>query len=301
MSLYDLIIIGAGPAGIAAAIYAARKRIDFIVITEDIGGQAAYSANVENYLGYQFISGVDLISKFEEHIKKYNVEVKENEKVIEINKEKDIIIVKTNKDIYKSKTLIIASGKRSKELRIPGEKEFKNKGVSYCATCDAPLFEGKNVAVIGGGNSAFDAVLQLAKIANKIYLITNISYFTADAIMQEKVSAINNVSMLKNTQVLEILGDRLVNGIKIKRENREEVINVEGVFIEIGLLPNSDFAVGVDKNKNGEIIINSKNETNIEGIFAAGDVTNIRDKQIIIAAGEGAKATLSVFEYLSKK
>jgi len=301
MSLYDLIIIGAGPAGIAAAIYAARKRIDFIVITEDIGGQAAYSANVENYLGYQFISGVDLISKFEEHIKKYNVEVKENEKVIEINKEKDIIIVKTNKDIYKSKTLIIASSKRSKELRIPGEKEFKNKGVSYCATCDAPLFEGKNVAVIGGGNSAFDAVLQLAKIANKIYLITNISYFTADAIMQEKVSAINNVSMLKNTQVLEILGDRLVNGIKIKRENREEVINVEGVFIEIGLLPNSDFAVGVDKNKNGEIIINSKNETNIEGIFAAGDVTNIRDKQIIIAAGEGAKATLSVFEYLSKK
>jgi alkyl hydroperoxide reductase subunit F len=296
--MYDLIIIGAGPAGITASVYAARKKINLLVISKDIGGQAAWSGDIENYTGYQFITGPELASKFEEHMRKYDIPLKENEEVKEVTKKVNVISVTTDKADYQAKTVIIASGKRSRELNVPGEKEFKNKGLTYCATCDGPLFSGKDVAVIGGGNSALDATLQLINIARKIHLINITPQLGGDVIMKEKVETNKKVSIFNNAEVVAIFGDKMVKGIKISRQGTEEALTVAGVFVEIGLIPNSDFTK-VEKNKLGEIKINSHNETNVEGIFAAGDVTDVPEKQIVIAAGEGSKATLSAFRYLA--
>jgi len=270
--MYDLIIVGAGPAGITAAIYAVRKRIESLIITTDIGGQTALSGDVENYTGYQFITGPELVLKFEEHLRKFNIVLKENEAVREIAKAPGgTIQVKTAKGLYEAKSIIIASGKRSRELNVPGEKEFKNKGLTYCATCDGPLFSGKDVAIIGGGNSALDAAIQLMKIANKVYIINIAPALTGDAVMREAVQGSDKVSIFNNTRVEEVLGERMVNAIRIKKEDKDDL---------------------------GEIMVNSRNETNIPGIFAAGDVTDVPEKQIVIAAGEGAKAALGVFKYL---
>ena len=296
--MYDLIIIGAGPAGITAAIYAVRKRIESLIITTDIGGQTALSGDVENYTGYQFITGPELVLKFEEHLRKFNIALKENEAVREIVKAGGTIQVKTDKGLYEAKSIIIASGKRSRELNVPGEKEFKNKGLTYCATCDGPLFSRKDVAIIGGGNSALDAALQLMRIANKVYIINIAPELTGDAVMREAVQGSDKVSVFNSAKVEEVLGERMVNAIRIKKEDQENLLTVQGVFVEIGLIPNSDFIPGINKNNSGEIIVNSRNETNIPGIFAAGDVTDVPEKQIVIAAGEGAKAALSVFKYL---
>jgi len=296
--IYDLIIIGAGPAGITAAVYAARKKMDILVITKDIGGQASWSGDIQNYTGYQFISGPELAIKFEEHMRKFNFEIKENEEVKELIFRKGTFLVKTDKDSYQTKTAIVASGKRSRELGVPGEQEFKNKGLTYCATCDGPLFAERDVAVIGGGNSALDAALQLIKIANHIYIINFTDNLTGDGIMQEKIRANNKVSIFNNSRVKEILGDSFVQAIKIEEGKKEKILDVQGIFVEIGLIPNSEFTSNLEKNERKEIIVNQRNETNIPGVFAAGDVTDVPEKQIIIAAGEGAKAVLSVFRYL---
>ncbi|TFB08465.1 thioredoxin-disulfide reductase [Candidatus Atribacteria bacterium MT.SAG.1] len=299
--MYDLVIIGAGPAGITAAVYAARKKMDPLVITKDIGGQASLSGDIQNYTGYQFITGPELAIKFEEHMRKFNFEIKENEEVKELISKKGTFSVKTDKDNYQAKTVIVASGKRSRELGVSGEREFRNKGLTYCATCDGPLFAGRDVAVIGGGNSALDAVLQLTKIANKIYVINITDNLTGDGIMQEKIRADKKVFIFNNSRVKEILGDSFVQAIKIEEDKEEKVLDVQGIFVEIGLIPNSEFASDLEKNERKEIIVNQRNETNVPGIFAAGDVTNVPEKQIIIAAGEGAKAVLSTFRYLSTK
>jgi len=299
--MYDLIIVGAGPAGITAAIYAARKRLNFLVITKDVGGQAALSADVENYTGYQYITGFELAKKFEEHIREFKIEVKEGEEVVGVKKKGEVIQVKTDKGAYESRALIIATGARPRALNVPGEREFKNRGVTYCATCDAPLFADMDVAVIGGGNSALDATLQLMKIARKIYLINKNPRFRGDEVMIEKVEASDKVTILYNTNTLEILGDKMVTGIRIEREGKREILTVRGVFIEIGYISNSDLVAGlVKRNERGEIVVDDHNRTNVQGIFAAGDVTSVPQKQIIIAAGEGAKAALSAHEYLAR-
>ncbi|HTZ10911.1 MAG TPA: FAD-dependent oxidoreductase [Candidatus Margulisiibacteriota bacterium] len=296
----DLIIIGAGPAGITAGVYAARKKLDLLVISKDIGGQAALSGDVENYTGYQFITGLELAAKFEEHMRKYGIQVRESEVVIEIKKSKETVSVTTDKGEYGARTVIIASGKKARELNVPGEKEYKNRGLTYCATCDGPLFASKDIAVIGGGNSALDAVMQLMRIAGKVYLINDTASLRGDAVMREKIEEAKNVVILNNSRVKAILGEKMVNGIMIKREGRDETLAVKGVFVEIGLEPNSGFAPQIEKNSLGEIKINCRNETNIAGIFAAGDVTDVPEKQIIIAAGEGSKAALSAFRYLAE-
>ncbi|MHB8155691.1 MAG: NAD(P)/FAD-dependent oxidoreductase [Candidatus Omnitrophota bacterium] len=301
MPIYDLIIIGAGPAGITASVYAARKQLDFLVISLDIGGQAAWSGDIENYTGYQFITGPELAQKFQEHMRKYDIALKENEEVLEVKKSGEIILVKTNKADYQSRSAIIASGKKSKELGVTGEKEFKNRGLTYCATCDGPLFTGRDVAVIGGGNSALDAALGLTKIAKQVYIINNTVELGGDAIMRQKLKSATNVVILNNSKVLSVLGDKFVSSIKIKNSDQEKELAVQGVFVEIGLTPNVAFAKDVEKNQNNEIKINLRNESSIPGIFAAGDVTDVLEKQIIIAAGEGSKAALSVFHYLSRK
>ena len=296
--VYDLIIIGAGPAGITASVYAARKRMNFLVISRDIGGQTAWSGDIENYTGYQFVSGPELTAKFEEHMRKYKVELREDEEVLALEKEDNIVVVKTDKGSYQARTVIIASGKKSRELGVPGEEEFKNRGLTYCATCDGPLFAGKDVAVIGGGNSALDAAIQLIKIAGRIYIINAAPELTGDSIMQEQVRENEKVSIFNNTRVSAVVGDKLVSAIKIKTGDKEQALNVQGVFVEIGLIPNSGFAKEIKKNEQGEIEVDNYNRTNISGIFAAGDVTDVPEKQIIIAAGEGSKAALSAFRYL---
>jgi len=301
MPIYDLIIIGAGPAGITASVYAARKKLNFLVITLDIGGQAAWSGDIENYTGYQFITGPELAAKFEEHMRKYGIALKENEGATALEKLGEIISVKTNKGEYQARSVIIASGKKSRELGVPGEKEFKNRGLTYCATCDGPLFADKEVAVIGGGNSALDAALQLIKIAKRVYIINNTGQLTGDEIMRQKVEAAGNVTILNNSQVTAVTGDKFVSAIKIKDNAGVKELAVQGVFVEIGLIPNVIFAEQVEKNERGEIKIDPANQTNIPGIFAAGDVTDVQEKQIIIAAGEGSKAALSAFRYLAHK
>lgn len=296
----DLIIIGAGPAGITSAVYAARKKLDTLVVTRDIGGQAAWSADIENYTGYQFISGPELARKFEEHLRTYDLKLKEGESASRIIKEGHEITVITEKASYRSRSLIVASGKRSRELGVPGEKEFKNKGLTYCATCDGPLFQGKDVAVIGGGNSALDAALQLIKIARSVFIVNMTDSLGGDAVMRDKVLSGGNVTVFNNSEVEAISGEKFVSAIRIKRQGKYEDLAVQGVFVEIGLVPNSDFAVPLEKNEIGEIKVNNRNETNIPAIFAAGDVTDVPEKQIIIAAGEGAKASLSAFRYLAR-
>lgn len=298
--MYDLIIIGAGPAGISAAVYAGRKKINTLVITKDIGGQAAWSGDIENYTGYQFISGPDLVEKFEEHLRKYNIVLKENEAVQSVEKQGDRIKVKTAKAEYESRTVIIACGKRSRELNVPGEKEFKNKGLTYCVTCDGPLFSGKDVAVIGGGNSALDAALQLVKIAKKVYIINNAAQLSGDEIMLEKLNSDAKAVILNDSRVLEVKGDKFVTGLRIKQQDKEQELALQGIFVEIGLLPNSGIIPQAVKNDSAEIKVNCANETSIPAVFAAGDVTDVPEKQIIIAAGEGAKAALSAFRYLSR-
>ena len=299
--MYDLIIIGAGPAGITASVYAARKRMNLLVLAKDIGGQAAWSGDIENYTGYQFITGAELTTKLEEHIRKYNIALKEGEGVTEIKKTNDTVYIKTDKNNYEARAAIIASGKKSRELGVPGENKFKNRGVGYCVTCDGPFFAEKDVAVIGGGNSALDAALQLIKIARQVYLINMNSELAGDLVIQEKVKNAKNMVILNNTRVTEIIGDKFVKQIKIDKEGKIELLNVEGVFIEIGLIPNSEFASEIERNSLGEIKVNCRNETSVPAIFAAGDVTDVPEKQIIIAAGEGAKASLSAFRYLSKQ
>jgi len=296
--MYDLIIVGAGPAGITAAVYAARKRINLLVISKDIGGQAAWSGDIENYTGYQFITGPELAAKFEEHMRKFGIALKEQETVALVARSGEKVLVKTDKAEYAAASVIIASGKRTRELGVPGEKEFKNHGLTYCATCDGPLFSGKDVAVIGGGNSALDAAIQLMRIARHVHIVNIAPALTGDAIMQEQVNSTSLVTVLNNARVSAIIGNKMVNAIQIKKESGVETVPVEGVFVEIGLIPNSDFAASVEKNQLGEIKVNCRNETSLEGIFAAGDVTDVPEKQIIIAAGEGSKAALSAFRYL---
>lgn len=299
--VYDLIIIGAGPAGITASVYAARKKMNFLVISKDVGGQTAWSGDIENYTGYQFITGPELTAKFQEHMQKYGVELKEAEGVTGLRKKGDIIEVKTDNGLYEAKTAVIASGKKSRELDVPGEKEFKNMGLTYCATCDGPLFSGKDVAVIGGGNSSLDAAMQLMNIATHVYIINITSILSGDAVMQDKLKNSDRVTIINNAYVTSVFGEKLVSGINIKTNNEEKALSVQGVFVEIGLIPNSEFAKELDMNESNEIKVNCKNETSIPGIFAAGDVTDVPEKQIVVAAGEGAKAVLSAFRYLTRK
>jgi alkyl hydroperoxide reductase subunit F len=296
----DLIIIGAGPAGITAAVYAARKKLDFSVVTKDIGGQTAWSGDIENYTGYQFITGPELAIKFKDHLEKFDFDLKEGVEVKRVERGNSGFMVKTSDgQALSSKVVIIASGKRPRTLNVPGESEFKNRGVTYCATCDGPIFSEKDVAVIGGGNSALDAVLQMTKIASKIYLIDIMDKLSGDPVMREKVSASKKVEILNNAKTLEIKGDKFVTGLKVETRGGVREISVQGVFVEIGLIPNSDFIDFVDKNDLGEIVINCASETSVPGVLAAGDVTNVPEKQIIVAAGEGSKASLGAFRYLS--
>ena len=297
MSMHELVVVGAGPAGITASIYAARKRMEFLVVTRDIGGRTMLSSGIENYTGYQYISGAELAKKFEEHMKEFDIQVKFDEVREVVPSEGGFRVI--GSEGYLGKTVIIATGARPRMLNIPGEREFLNRGVTYCATCDAPLFSGRDVAVIGGGNSGLDATLQLTRIANRIYLIERGNRLMGDESMVEKVRDSGNVRIMTGTEVLEIMGNRFVSGIRVRRGSSTETLEVHGVFIEIGYVPNSEMVRGLVRlNELGEIVVDQRCRTSVGGIFAAGDVTSVPQKQIIVAAGEGAKAALGAYEYL---
>jgi thioredoxin reductase len=299
--MFDLIIIGAGPAGITAGIYGARKRINLLIISKDVGGQASLSGDIENYIGYQFITGPELTAKFREHLEKFNVGLKVEEEVKLIRQEGGVIHITSNKGEYETRTAIIASGRKPRMLGAEGETKYMNRGVTYCATCDAPLFADMDVAVVGGGNAGLDAVLQLINIANKVYVIEYTSIIKADPIMVEKAKASGKVTFYTQSKVETLYGDTFVKGIKVRREGELFELPVQGVFVEIGSMPVSHIAPDVKKNEFKEIIVDPKCRTNIDGIFAAGDVTDVPAKQIIVACGEGSKALLSAFEYLNTR
>ena len=298
--MHDLIIIGGGPAGLTSAVYAARKKMDTLLLTKELGGQLMWTKEIENYMGYQFISGPELMEKFEEQVKRFAVKT-QYEEVTEVAVQDDgIFIVKTTEGTYQSKAVILAPGKRSRLLGVPGETEFAGRGVSYCATCDGPLFADKIVAVVGGGDSAVQAAIELSHVSPTVYLVTRSDY-RACSIILDKMYATANIIELKGYVPEGIYGNDLVEKLTIRnRESREtKDLDVQGVFVEIGLQPNSEFLAGlVSINTNNEIIIDCRTRTNIPGLFAAGDVTNGPDKQIVIAAGEGAKAALMAYEYL---
>lgn len=302
--MYELIIIGAGPAGLTAAIYAARKRVNTLVLTKEVGGQALWSSEVENYLGFKIVTGEHLVSKFRSHLEGYDVLLKEGVIVTNIEKKDNIFIVHTKNEVYESRAVIISSGKVPKRLNITGETTFLGHGLAYCATCDAPLFSDMNVAVIGGGNSALDAALQLTKIAKKIYLITVNDDIYGEEVVKEKVLSANNLELLTFTQTDEVLGDQFITQLKVTniKTNESRFLDVSGVFIEIGSIPSTSFCKDLVKlNDRNEIIVNCETKTNVSGLFAAGDVSNVPDKQIIIAAGEGSKAALSAYRYLTNQ
>jgi len=300
--LYDLAIVGGGPAGLTAAVYAARKKLDALLISKDIGGQTLLTSDIENYMGYQYVSGRELAAKFEEQVRKYPIDVAIGEKVETLKPDNGIFTLRTasGKETA-ARTVIVATGKRSRPLGVPGERELVGRGVSYCAVCDAPLFAGKDVVVVGAGNSGATAVVDLLKIASKIYVVDVIETWRADPVLVERIGTSEKVKILFDHEVVRILGADRVEGIVLRsRKSGEEVeLPVQGVFIEIGLIPNSDLVQGVvELNEYGEIVVDCRSRTSVPGIFAAGDVTTVPEKQIIIAAGEGAKAALAAYAYL---
>ncbi len=300
--LYDLIIIGGGPAGMTAAVYASRKRFRALLIAKDLGGQVLWTSDIENYMGYQYITGQELSKKFGEQMEANPIDMQMPDEVEMLKVEPgQIFRVKTkNKKEFTAKSVVIASGKRYRSLGVPGEREFLGKGVAYCATCDAPLFAGKDVAVIGGGNSALTAVNDLLKVANQVKLVNIMPNLQGDAVLVEKARD-PRVELFLGWETVAIKGLDKVEAIQIiNRKNKESrELKVQGVFIEIGLEPNSEFAKGVLLlNEHYEIIVDCSCRTSVIGIFAAGDVTNVQEKQIIVAAGDGAKASLAAYSYI---
>ena len=300
VDLYDVIILGAGPAGLAAAVYTARKLLKTLVITENIGGQALESWAIENYMGYRMITGEDLMRRFEEQARELHIQL-ELDGVAGVSRDGSSFSVKTATDrSFAGRSLIIATGKHPRMLGLPGEERFIGRGLSICATCDGPLFRGKNVAVVGGGNSALQTAIEMSKIAKTVHLVVR-SQIRCDAILKEVYAKKENIVTHLNVEVSHLYGDQFLTGLGLRhRDTGDEArIDVDGVFLEIGWLPNTEFLEGfLPMNAGKEVVVDENCHTSVPGVFAAGDVTSIKGKQIIIAAGEGAKAALEVYEYL---
>jgi len=301
--MYDLVIIGGGPAGLAAAVYAARKRLNTLLISGDIGGQINTTLGIENYLGYQFIEGPELINKFQTQVSQFPIDQKIGDKVSRLAKIDGGFEVLTEAgERYQTKAVILATGKRPRKLNVPGEVEFAGRGVTYCAICDGPVFAGQRVAVVGGGNSALEAALDMVKIAEHVDLVS-LGALTGDPVLIDRLADAKNLTIFTEHETQEIKGQDFVEEVIIKdlKSGERKRLDVSGVFIEIGLVPNSDAVKGLaELNERGEVRISRNNETSVTGLYAAGDVTDIPEKQIIIAAGEGAKAALQAHRYLQR-
>ncbi len=302
---YDLLILGGSAAAMTAALYAARKLMKTAILTRNLGGQMMDTWQIENYLGFQAISGKELTKKFEEHVRHFEVPIGLGENVSEVRKEGEVFKVALESgETYAGKSVIVATGKRSRPLNVPGENELKGKGVAYCAICDAPFYKDKKVVVAGGGNSAFTAALDLLKVAKEVTLVNFSQGWQADGIIIESVKKYERANFLDYHQVTRIEGTDNVTAVVVKnRETGEEKkIEADGIFVEIGLLPNTDPVKNLAKlNEANELVVDCHSRTNVEGLFGAGDVTTVPYKQIVISAGEGAKAALSAYDYLTKK
>ena len=300
---FDILVIGGGPAGVSAAIYAARKGVKVGIISEKIGGQILDTLNIENVIGIKQITGQNLALNFEEHMKDYNIQIIKSHRVKQIKKDDLFNIELENGFVLQSKTVIIATGARWRNLNVPGEEPFKNKGVAFCPHCDGPMFKNKDIAVVGGGNSGVEAAIDLAGTSSFVTLLEFMPELKADKVLQDKLYSLPNVKVLKNVQVKELKGSKnLEQLVYIDRQTQQEhTIDIQGVFIQIGLMPNTDWLGDfVERNRVGEIIVDNKGATSVPGVFAAGDCTNSPYKQIIISMGSGAIASLSAFEYLIK-
>lgn len=296
---FDIIIVGGGPAGLTAAIYCARRSLKTLVIAKSIGGQATYAPEIENYPGINTISGGELASKLYSQATKFGAQFKSQE--IESLTKSKLFKLKTNLDNYTARAVILAFGKTPRDLNVPGEKEFKGKGVSYCATCDALFFKNKIVAVVGGGNSAIESTILLSKTSKMVYLIHRRSEFTAEKVLLDEIERNPKIKLIVDSVVTKIEGNQVVTSVGVSnlKNSKASDLKLDGVFVEIGFVVNADFVKKLVKlDAKNQIEIDHLNGTKTDGLFAAGDVTTIRYKQIVIAAGEGAKAALSAYDYL---
>ena len=305
--MYDLIIIGGGPAGVAAGVYASRKNLNALLLTKDFGGQAVASAKIENFIGHVAITGFELAKVLEAQLRAHrHIEIKEGLSVASIVKSDDGFTVTDSKgETYQTKTVLLTIGSAYKHLNVPGEREFAGKGVFYCSTCDAPLMQDKVVAVIGGGNSGLEAARDLLPFASKVYILEYTSALKGDAVTQELLRKEEKVEIIGSAEIREIFGADFVQGLKYteRESGTEKSINAEGVFVAIGMKPNSDMVKGlVDMTPSGNIVVDHRTmQTSVKGIWAAGDITDSSYNQINTAIGEAIKAVLNIFEVLSKK
>jgi thioredoxin-disulfide reductase len=303
--IYDLIIIGGGPAGVAAAIYAGRKKLKTLLVAETMGGQSVVSDEIQNWVGHKTISGPELAISLEQHARaQESIEIKLGKRADKIEKAGNNFSISFGGESAEARAVIIASGSHRRKLNVPGEPEYAGKGVMYCATCDAPMFGGKKVVVVGGGNAGLEAAHDLMSYADKIYLLVRSNILRGDAITQELVKASPKVEIIFNTDIKAVYGEKFVKGLRYfdKIGGKEVDLSVDGVFVEIGSEPNSDLVKGLlEINPAGEIVVNHRTqETNVPGIFAAGDVTDAKFKQNNIAAGDAIKAALSAYDYVCK-
>ncbi len=295
---YDLIIVGGGPAGITASIYASRKQLKTLLITSDFIGQVGLTGPIENWPGEPRIKGSDLAEKFEQHLREQDLDILE-EPVTSITAQSDTFKVATEDEEFSARATLLATGRKPRQLNVPGEQEFIGKGVVYCTTCDAPIYKDKKVIIVGGGNYGFASAIEMTDYASDVSLLESSDSFSADGILQQRAKA-KGVKTYTDLTVTEIIGDEFVTAAKLSDDTTEPV---DGVFIDIGSLPNTDIAPEeVHKNDQGEIIIDPQtNQTNVPGLYAAGDATDIPYKQIVTSTGEGAKAALSIYDYLQSQ
>lgn len=299
---YDAIIIGAGPAGLTAGIYTARREMKTLIIGSQIGGQMLWASDIENYPGFKSINNYELTNKMKEQVNALSVDIKAK-KVKRIEKKEEVFKVFTEKETYEAKTVITATGASPRRLAIPGEEEFKGRGVTYCANCDGPFFKNKTVAIVGGGNSALDAAEVMSKIAKKVYLIHRREKFKAFEALKNEVEEKENIECILNSEVKEIMGENKVNKIKVdnKKTGKEKEIEIDGIFIEIGHIAETDLIREMAEIKNNEVVVNEKCATKTPGLFAAGDITQTPFKQITVATGQGTIAALAAYQYIQLK
>lgn len=297
---FDMLVVGGGPAGASAAIYAARKGIRTGIVAERFGGQIMDTMGIENFISMKYTEGPKLAATLEEHVKEYDIDIMNLQRAKRLEKKELIEIELENGAVLKSKAVILSTGARWRNVGVPGEAEFKNKGVAYCPHCDGPLFAGKHVAVIGGGNSGIEAAIDLAGIVKHVTVLEYLPELKADSVLQERLYSLPNVTVIKNVQTKEITGTDKVNGITYVDRDTEETSHIElqGVFVQIGLVPNTDWLGETIERERGEIVVDKRGATNLPGVFAAGDCTNSAYKQIIISMGSGATAALGAFDYL---
>jgi alkyl hydroperoxide reductase subunit F len=300
--VFDMLIIGGGPAGASAAIYSARKGIRTGIVAQRFGGQVLDTLSIENFISMKETEGPKLVSALEQHVKSYDVDVMNLQRASAIIPGEIIEIKLDSGASLKAKSIVIATGARWRELNVPGEQEYRNKGVAYCPHCDGPLFKGKRVAVVGGGNSGVEAAIDLAGMVSHVTLLEFDSTLRADEVLQRKLRSLSNVTVITQAQTTEVIGDGVkVNGMRYtdRASGLSKSLELEGIFVQIGLLPNTDWLKGtVALSARGEIEVDAKGQTSVPGVFAAGDVTTVPYKQIIIAMGEGSKAALGAFDHL---